>query len=170
MNQSEVFPTLLEYLFRYFYARDIVNTRKNEWVVMRNGESIANTFDEMPLTFKKKTDGIDWLINEKEPYEHLVVVDNKPNVVVTCCYNDFRFGDGKVSCVTLLDTDHQHHLFVQCCAERAAGSILQQFLRDDPMPDYIAKVIHHYFVCLREDAPARLSELNGANDATLPSE
>lgn len=168
---SDMIPggSLLAFLSRYFYERDIVQTRKTEWVVMHNGISMANTFDEMPITFKTKEDAVAW-VYDNTICDNIAILKDYEQLTIICSYNNAYTGEGVIYSVCTLETENAHTRFVMEAAEVAASKLITDFLVDSPMPDYAARLIRFYFECLRENRLDRLTEINGADDAVPPKD
>lgn len=177
LNEDELMVALISdnpldaFLSRYFYERDIMQVRKNEWLVCIDGESAANAFDEMPLTFKTKDDAVAWVHDNNEGCKVRFVSDDDDCVIMLVTNGRIyeKLGHGVAYAASILD-EESHSLFIQRSAEAAAKRVCEAFWFNRPVPEYAERVIRFYFECVRDNAPERLTELNGANDAVPPKD
>ena len=162
------FP-LADYITGYFFDRDILQVRKNEWVVCMGGVSAANTIDRQPLTFKTKEDAVAWVHDNNEDCAIRFVeeCDNYVLMCLTAGRESESMGHGTVCSVTTL-TEKTHKDLIRRTSEKASAQICEAFWRNQIVPDYAARLICHYFECLRQGMMARLTEIDGANDAVPP--
>lgn len=162
------FP-LADYITGYFFDRDILQVRKNEWVVCIGGISVANTIDQQPLTFKTKEDAVAWVHDNNEECTVRFVEECESYILicVTAGRESESMGHGVVCSVTTL-TEKTHRNLIRHTSEKTSMRICEAFWNNQIVPDYAARLICHYFGCMRQGVMARLSEINGADDAVPP--
>lgn len=163
--------SLVSFFARYFYERDILQVRKNEWLVCIDGESAANTFDEMPITFKTKEDAVAWVHDDNEGCKVRFIFDDDDCVVmfVTSSRTYEKLGHGATYAVSILD-EESHTSLIRHSSEAAARRVCEAFWNNQPMMEYAERLIRFYFECVRAGNLDRLAEINGAADAVPPKD